>query len=254
MSVGALFDAAAGDYDRARRQLVPNFDDFYGAVLGLLDFGEDQPVRVLDLGAGTGLLGAMIAERFPEARITLVDVSGEMLEVARRRFSSGSACFSFRVMDYAGEEKWGEYEIIISALSIHHLEDSNKRRVFCKAYESLSDGGVFINADQVLGATPEIEERYHEYWLRWVREAGVAEHDLNAALERMKEDKSATLASQLVWLKEAGFESVDCVYKDHQFAVCGGYKPGVEDAAGQRTEEIAWAVRRRWRRRSGTVI
>ena len=239
MSVEALFDASARDYDRARRQLVPNFDDFYGSVFELLTYERDEPVRVLDLGAGTGLLSEMVAERFPGARITLADISDEMLEVARRRFSPDSARFSFRVMDYVEEEEWGEYEVVVSALSVHHLKDPDKRRVFHKAYESLSPGGAFVNADQVLGATPEIEERYHEHWLRRTRESGAAECDLNAALERMKEDKSATLASQLVWLKEAGFDPVECVYKDHRFAVYGGYKPGARDAAGRRTGEIA---------------
>ncbi|MDP8939239.1 MAG: class I SAM-dependent methyltransferase [Actinomycetota bacterium] len=240
MSVGVLFDVGARGYDRARRQLVPGFDDFYGAVFDLLPCGRNERVRVLDLGAGTGLLSGMVAERFPGARITLVDISREMLEVARRRFSADHPHFDFRVMDYAGEEHWGEYEIVVSALSIHHLEDSGKRKVFRRAYESLSPGGVFVNADQVLGATPEIEERYHEYWLRRTRAAGVAECDLNAALERMKEDRSATLDLQLVWLKEAGFDPVDCAYKDHQFVVYGGYKPGGKGPIiEQKTEEIA---------------
>ncbi|MGF1470695.1 MAG: class I SAM-dependent methyltransferase [Rubrobacteraceae bacterium] len=236
MSAGALFDAAARDYDRARRQLVPDFDGFYEAVFHLLTFDENRPVRVLDLGAGTGLLSAMVAERLPGARITLADISGGMLEVARRRFAADPARFAFRRMDYAEEEEWGEYEIIVSALSIHHLEDPEKQRVFHRAYESLSTGGVFVNADQVLGVTPEIEERYHGYWLRRARAAGVADRDLDAALERMKEDKNATLASQLAWLAKAGFDPVDCIYKDHQFAVYGGYKLGGEEpAAGQIT-------------------
>ena len=239
MSVGVLFGTGARDYDRARRQLVPNFDDFYGAVFDLLIFEEDRPLRVLDLGAGTGLLSAMVAERFPDARITLTDISEEMLEMAQRRFPAGPTRFDFRVMDYTGEEGWGEYEIIVSALSVHHLEDSDKQRVFRKVYESLLPSGAFVNADQVLGAKPEIEERYHGYWLRRVRGSGVADQDLNAALERMKEDKSATLASQLVWMKEAGFDSIDCVYKDYQFAVYGGYKSGAEDVAERRTEEVA---------------
>lgn len=238
MSVRALFDAWARDYDRARRQLVPDFDDFYGSVFELLTYERDEPVRVLDLGAGTGLLGEMVAERFPEASITLADISDEMLEVARRRFSPDSARFSFRVMDYVDEKEWGEYEIIVSALSIHHLNDPDKQRVFHRAFESLSPGGAFVNADQVLGATPEIGRRYHEYWLRRVREAGAADRDLNAALERMKEDRLSTMYSQLVWMKASGFDPVECVYKNHQFAVYGGYKPGTKDAGIRTTKEI----------------
>jgi tRNA (cmo5U34)-methyltransferase len=181
----------------------------------------------------------MVAGWFPEARVTLVDISGGMLEMARRRFAADPERFAFRVMDYAGEEEWGVYDIVVSALSIHHLEDSGKREVFRRAYESLSPGGVFVNAEQVLGATPEMGARYYEYWLRRAREAGVGERDLAASLDRMKQDKSATLAAQLGWLTEAGFEAVDCVYKDHQFAVYGGYKPGGGPDAGQKTKEIA---------------
>ncbi|HET9966490.1 MAG TPA: hypothetical protein VFQ10_13945 [Rubrobacter sp.] len=52
MTVGTMFGHAAWDYDRARRQLVPGFDRFYGAVLESIPFGEQQEIRVLDLGAG----------------------------------------------------------------------------------------------------------------------------------------------------------------------------------------------------------
>ena len=53
MTVGALFGQAAWDYDRARRQLVPGFDRFYGAVLESIPFREEQEIQVLDLGDGT---------------------------------------------------------------------------------------------------------------------------------------------------------------------------------------------------------
>jgi hypothetical protein len=72
VTVGTLFGHAAWDYDRARRQLVPGFDRFYGAVLENIPFGEQQEIRVLDLGAGTSLLSAVVAGTFPRARVTLV--------------------------------------------------------------------------------------------------------------------------------------------------------------------------------------
>lgn len=224
VGVGALFGEAAAGYDRARRQLVPPFDDFYGTVVESIPYERDAPIRVLDLGAGTGLLSALVARTFPRARITLVDVSPEMLEVARRRFADEPACFELRVMDYAREPLPGEYEAVVSALSIHHLDSPEKRGLFRKVYGVLCDGGVFVNADQVLGPTPEIEARYREAWLRQVREKGVGEDDLCAALARMKEDKMSTLDEQEAWLEEAGFRQVDCLYKNHSFAVYGGYK------------------------------
>ena len=223
-TVEILFDKAAQDYDRARRQLVPCFDELYGTVLGLLPFERRAGVRILDLGAGTGLLSALVAEVLPNARITLVDFSEAMLKKARLRFASEAARFDFEVMDYAKEPLVGDYDAVISALSIHHLDDGEKRRLFRKVREILPEGGVFVNADQVLGTTPEIEGRYHEWWLHEAREAGVSEYDLAASLERIEQDKNATLKSQLAWLEEAGFEEVDCPYKNHRFAVYGGRK------------------------------
>jgi len=223
-SVKASFDGAAAIYDRARRQLVPCFDDFYGAAVESIPYGRDAPIRVLDLGAGTGLLSDMVARSFPQASISLVDLSPGMLEVARRRFAGEPSRFDVRVMDYTREPLSGRYEAVVSALSIHHLDASEKRDLFRKIYGVLRDGGVFINADQVLGSTPEIEARYREAWLRQVRERGVSEGDLAAALGRMKEDKPSTLDEQKAWLEEAGFEQVDCLYKSYGFAVYGGYK------------------------------
>ena len=120
MTVGSLFGQAAWDYDRTRRQLVPGFDRFYGAVLESIPFREEKEIRVLDLGAGTGLLSAVVAGRFPRARVTLVDLSVEMLRVARRRF--------------AGEQ--GRFEGISCRYKDHRFAVYNGR----KGYENSENG------------------------------------------------------------------------------------------------------------------
>jgi tRNA (cmo5U34)-methyltransferase len=227
VTVGSLFGEAARDYDRARRQLVPGFDRFYGAALESVPFAEEQEIKVLELGAGTGLLSAMIAEIFPRSRVTLVDLSVEMLRVAGRRFTREPGRFDFRTMDYARKplpSRDGGYDLVVSALSIHHLTHGDKRELFGKVRRSLAVGGHFVNADQIAGDTPEEETGFRDWWLRQVREAGVSERDLAAALLRIRADRNATLSAQLLWLREAGFGGVDCRYKDHRFAVYGGKK------------------------------
>lgn len=216
--VKTAFDEAAQTYDRARRQLIPCFDDFYGTALALIPPQPQANFRVLDLGAGTGLLSFLVARKFPLARITLLDISPEMLGKARERFAGLEERLEFVAGDYA-DGFAGQFDVVISALSIHHLTDPQKIRLFKNIYEALPDGGIFINADQILGPTSPIEQVYHETWLRQIQNLGVSDADLNAALERMKADKMAPLDSQLDWLQQAGFSPVHCWYQHYRFAV-----------------------------------
>jgi tRNA (cmo5U34)-methyltransferase len=213
MGVRETFDRFARSYDRSRRQLVPGFDAFYGTALGRLPFDREDDVRLLDLGAGTGLLSALIADAFPRARIELVDISDAMLARARERFD-GESRFRFRRLDYLEEPLEGPYDAVVSALSIHHATHSAKAELFREVARALVPGGVFVNADQVLGDL--------DSWLCEVRESGVSERDLASARERMREDRPSTVEDQLRWLEAAGFRDVDCWYRSHIFAVFGG--------------------------------
>jgi tRNA (cmo5U34)-methyltransferase len=224
-SVQRAFDIAAEDYDRTRRKLVPGFDDFYRAAIDLIPFPHEQEIEVLDLGAGTGLLAAFIAYSFPNARITMVDISNEMLERARERFElGGDERFHFEVSDYGTAPINEKYHAVVSALSIHHLPDEQKRQLFKRIHGALNENGVFVNAEQFRGSTPEAERQNHQRWLARSRDLGVDNRDLAAAVERMKFDRSATLEDQLEWMREAGFRAIDCAYKNLIFAVYSGRK------------------------------
>ncbi len=223
-NIEVLFDRASRSYDRARRQLVPSFDDFYRTALDLIPFERNAGIRVLDLGAGTGLLSALIAEAYPKARFTLIDLSEEMLDQARQRFATDAARFEFHALDLAEVRLRGQYEAVVSALAIHHLSNEVKQDLFQNVHDVLCDGGAFINADQVLGVTPVIDAQYKAAWLRQVREQGVGEEDLAGAVERMKEDQMSTLAWQMERLEAIGFESVNCWYKNYGFVVYAGRK------------------------------
>lgn len=223
-NIRAVFDLTATVYDRARRQLVPCFDGFYRAAVEALDFPAAAPLAVLDLGAGTGLLAGFVAAAFPAARITLIDVAPGMLARAHERLAPIIDRISFVTADYAEAPLGEACDAVVSALSIHHLEDDAKRRLFHRIHAALKPGGVFVNADQVAGATLMLERRNKAQWIARARELGVAEDDLADAIDRMKFDRPATVAAQLRWLGEAGFENVDCAFKDGMFAVFGGYR------------------------------
>ena len=91
-------------------------------------------------------------------------------------------------------------------------------------FAALNPRGMFINADQVLGNTPENEARYEAIWQAEVLKRGASQQDLNMAIERMKADRTATLENQLDWLREVGFQHVECWFKEYRFAVYSGVK------------------------------
>ncbi len=225
MSIQELFDRSSETYDRDRRQLIPCYDDFYTISVEIIPFHKDRELRVLDLGAGTGLLSAAVAARYPRALLTLVDLSPAMLRVAEQRFADGKGeRITFQVMNYCEKPLTGTYDLVISALSIHHLADTAKIDLFGKIHTILEPGGMFINADLVRGENVVAEKICYHTWLRKVREKGVKEETLDAALERTKEDRLSPLSSQMEWLREAGFIDVANWYRYYSFAVFSGTK------------------------------
>ncbi len=218
--VQTVFERTSSTYDAARARLIPPYARFYGAAVDLLEFDPGASPRILDLGAGTGLLAALVRERFPLARLRLVDVAPAMLEQARTRL--GTENVEYGIADYTAAPMGGEWDAVVSALSIHHLPDEAKRALFRSIYAALADGGVFVNAEQVAGPTAELTARYHRQWLKEIRALGATEQEIAESEYRMREDRCASVEDQLGWMREAGFADADCWFKDGRFAVMAG--------------------------------
>ncbi|MBC9783797.1 methyltransferase domain-containing protein [Heliobacterium chlorum] len=216
-NVQLKFNAHAAKYDSQRRQLIPCFDDFYSIALSLCQTETESP-RILDIGAGTGLFTSLFAEKYPQGKFTLIDISEKMLDVARKRFGDHPN-MTYVVADYTKHSFTEKYDMVISSLSIHHLTDDEKRLLYQRIYSLLKQGGIFVNADQVLGKTSFLETMYMEDWKYKVEHSGLSMEEIKAAYERQKLDKMSTLDDQTDWLRQAGFSDVDCVYKYYNFVV-----------------------------------
>jgi tRNA (cmo5U34)-methyltransferase len=217
-----VFDTTASHYDRDRARLIPGFDSFYRWAVDLIPaHAASHEAKIVDLGAGTGLLSAFVRARMPRAHLHLIDISEAMLAKARHRFA-GETNMRFEVADYASAALPGELDAVVSALSVHHLTDQSKRDLFARIYQSLKPRGVFINAEQVLGPTPELESRYKALWLEQVRGLGAGEDQIAESLFRQQQDRCAPVEAQLAWMREAGFADADCWFKEGRFAVLAG--------------------------------
>ena len=111
MDVRKIFNQFASDYDRTRRGLIPGFDEFYGSVLRLLPFSHADAFQVLDLGAGTGLLSALIGAQYPHAQVTLVDFAPRMIDRAVQRLAGEGNRITFLVQDYLQEPLPGPVQL-----------------------------------------------------------------------------------------------------------------------------------------------
>jgi tRNA (cmo5U34)-methyltransferase len=212
----AMFEEHAASYEAARRRLVPPFDEFYGTAVAALELAGRPLRRVLDLGAGTGLLARAVARAHPEAELVLLDGSPKMLEQAR---SALGEVASYVTGDLAEAPPPGPWDAVVSAMAIHHLKDAGKRELFARVRHALSPGGVFVNAEVVGAPTPLLERTYADWHERRARELGASASEWAGAVERMGADHLATVEDQLAWLRSAGFQDADCLFKDHAFAV-----------------------------------
>ena len=215
MSIGEVFNASIEYYDDWMMKALPNYADIFSTALELLPFEPSTSIEVLDLGAGTGLFSKHVLEKYPKANFVLYDLAEKMLEVARKRFVDNSQQFKYVLGDYRKIQGEDGYDLIISSLSIHHLEDKEKYELFGNIYKLLRKGGIFINIDQIRGETPYLRDLYWNHWLKQVRAAGFSEERIQESIgRRIPYDKDALLEDQLQWLKSSGFGNVDCVYKN----------------------------------------
>jgi tRNA (cmo5U34)-methyltransferase len=177
----------------------------------LLDFIPRSARRVLDLGAGDGRVLALIRLDRPEARGLALDFSPTMLNAARERFQGDE---KVQVIEHHLDQPLpdlGRFDVVVSSFAIHHCTHERKRALYTEINAVLEPGGIFCNLEHVASATANLHGRF-------LRALGITQAD---------EDPSNKLASvevQLGWLREIGFEDVDCYWKWLELALFGGKK------------------------------
>lgn len=106
---------------------VPRYEELQDATVAAIPF---EPRRVLELGFGTTETTRRIWERYPNARITGVDSSPEM--VFRARELGWEEMRLGRMEDPLPDGPW---DLVVSVLTIHHLTADGKRDLFRRVRE-----------------------------------------------------------------------------------------------------------------------
>ena len=223
MDIKEQFNIVAQEYDGNRKKFIPCFNDYYENTTKFIISNIENPKRVLDLGAGTGLLSCFWYRECPSAEYILVDIADEMLNIARKRFD-GVSNVSYQISDYSEELPNGDFDVIISALSIHHLENADKQNLFTQIYDKLPSGGLFVNYDQFCGGQAKTNEWFNSYWESQLAVSGLTAHDIELWRERRKLDRECSVDEEIKMLRKSKFETVECVYSYHKFSVIAAIK------------------------------
>ena len=218
MSIEQEFNRIAKEYDQNRRRFLPCFDDFYMGATKWIAYHIAEPKKVLDLGAGTGLLSYFWLQQYPNAEFLLVDIADEMLEVARKRFS-GQSNISYQVLDYTKTLPNENFDVVASALSIHHLQDEDKKKLFGRIYDLLPEGGLFVNYDQFCAGQKELDKWFDRYWEDQILHSGLTDKDIALWRQRKKLDIECSVEWETEMLRLCGFKMVKCIYSYQKYSV-----------------------------------
>jgi tRNA (cmo5U34)-methyltransferase len=158
-------------------------------------FTGDGAVRTLDLGAGTGSTALAVLRARPDAQLVLVDENPGMLAVAEDALPPANV-ERVVVADLSDPLPEGPFDLVVSALAIHHLDGPAKQALFAGVHRQLRAGGRFVMADVVIpddvaDATTPLTDDY---------------------------DKPDRARDLLTWLQAAGFRT-ECVWSGHDLAV-----------------------------------
>jgi tRNA (cmo5U34)-methyltransferase len=128
---------------------IPRFDDFQDAVAEAT-VGADAHA-VLELGVGTGETALRVQALHPGARWTGIDASEPMLARAQEAMPDAD----LRLSRLEEPLPAGPFELVVSALAVHHLDGARKRDLFRRVGTVLRSRGVFVLGDVVVPDRPE---------------------------------------------------------------------------------------------------
>lgn len=183
------FHFFADHYLDLMRSEVPVYDELQDVIAQAS--GRDRS-RVLDLGTGTGQTAARVLGRHEGATVIGIDQRAEMLEHAAT-LVPGADLRVGRLEDPLPD---GPFDLVVTALAVHHLDDSAKADLFTRVHGVLEPGGRFVLGDVVVPDDPAdaVTPLVDGY------------------------DRPSPLADQLAWLADAGL-APEVVWRHHDLVV-----------------------------------
>jgi len=165
-------------YDHRQAYLIKRKQQFLDDLVRVLSYfcikKNIVGPTILDVGCGPGTLSALVLEKIPDSKVIGIDVSDQMVEVAKKKLAP--ICgkrFSGYVADFNSDRFWispvdNAYHFIVSTLALHYLSDDRRHCFFKEVFDHLSSPGMFIAGIGSRSFIPEIAEMEYSFWLEFV--------------------------------------------------------------------------------------
>ncbi len=193
-----FFAARVDGYDEHMRTNIEGASGFYAYTASLLP--RTAGSRVLDLGCGTGL---ELEEYFafnPGAKITGIDLSGEMLDKLKAKFPEKElTLIQASYFDTPLGEK--QYDAAVSVESLHHFSAGMKASLYGKLHSALRENGVFVLTDY-FAESEELEREYFRNLADLKKEQGISDQAF------YHYDTPLLVEHEMDILRRAGFRDV----------------------------------------------
>jgi tRNA (cmo5U34)-methyltransferase len=226
-SVSGHLKLRIDEYDELIGKLVPAYPAMRPVQLDLLALGlpkDGAGARVLDLGGGTGALAAAIAQRFPGATVEIWDTDPDMLATARER----CAAFGDRIryVERSFTDPLPSCDAVAACIALHHVKDLGvKGGIYKNIFAALKPGGIFVNADTAVCATPALADHAFKLWAATMHPHGIDEKQAYAHFASWAhEDYYPPLITELRMLADAGFAEPECFWREAAAVVFGAMR------------------------------
>ena len=220
------FNDMAADYDRYVVSRIEAYGEAHQVIAGLAGPDPEAPLRILELGVGTGNLTRVLLRRFPNSVVSGFDISEQMLKRARRKLAFAGDRVGLHCADITAAAFQGPFDVVASAIALHHVPPRSKPRLFGTLLQALAPGGSVAVADVFNTPSPQLRETYQRLTAGEMERAGADSRGYMAAQARKGRSggSEARLEDYLRWLRQAGAGSVDCVWKFYNLGVVYGRK------------------------------
>lgn len=151
----SFFDQRVNGYDEHMASSIEDYSIFYSKIAAPFE-KTNEPIQVLDLGAGTGIELEFILDKAPNAKITAVDLSEVMLKKLGKKYKAFRSQIKM-ISDYyiSLKLKPHSFNYVVSVMSLHHLMPAEKIALYKKLRNALVPTGAYVEGDYIVSLEEE---------------------------------------------------------------------------------------------------